>query len=100
MAKDKDGRPILAADDWKTGKDRKEEASAVGRGKIIRIFLALGLLVIAGWIFTTANMTDEVGDSLDLIEELPNSFGRDAISVDEGLVDIIESDDFFGFPSN
>ena len=60
MAKDKDGRPILAADDWKTGKDRKEEASEAGRGKIIRIVLALGLLLIAGWIFITANMTDEV----------------------------------------
>ena len=25
MAKDKDGRPILTADDWKTGKDHKKE---------------------------------------------------------------------------
>ena len=30
---------------------------------------------------------------------LPKSFGRDAIAVDGGLVDIVESDDFFGFPS-
>ena len=51
MAKDTDGRPILAADDWKTGKDRKEEASEAGRGKIFRIVLGLGLLVIAGWIY-------------------------------------------------
>ena len=50
MAKDKDGRPILTADDWKTGKDRKKEPPVRGDaspeistwGKIWRTVLFLG----------------------------------------------------------
>jgi len=34
----------------------------------------------------------------DLNDE-PQLFGRDAVAVDRGLVDIVESDDFFRFPA-
>ena len=50
MAKDNDGRPILTADDWKTGKDRNKEhlkhVAELERKRAWGTVLFLGLLVV------------------------------------------------------
>ena len=57
MAMDKDGRPILTADDWKTGKDRNKEhlkhVAELERKRAWGTVLLLGSSVVAvyflGW---------------------------------------------------
>ncbi|MDP6905748.1 MAG: hypothetical protein QF406_15035 [Verrucomicrobiota bacterium] len=67
MAKDKDGRPILTASDWKTGEDRKKESPAVTIwGAIWRALLPLGLIAIVGLIYRI--QTQEEGESRSFTE--------------------------------
>jgi len=67
MAKDKDGRPILTASDWKTGEDRKKESPAVTIwGAIWRALLPLGLIAIVGLIYGI--QTQEEGESRSFTE--------------------------------
>ena len=69
MAKDKDGRPILTASDWKTGADRKKESPAVTIwGAIWRALLPLGLIAIVGLALIYWIPTQEEGESMSFTE--------------------------------
>ena len=77
MAKDKDGRPILTASDWKTGEnrksktgeDRKKESPAVTIwGAIWRALLPLGLIAIVGLALIYWIPTQEEGESMSFTE--------------------------------
>ena len=77
MAKDKDGRPILTASDWKTGEDRKsktgedrkKESPAVTIwGAIWRALLLLGLIAIVGLALIYWIPTQEEGESMSFTE--------------------------------
>ena len=69
MAKDKDGRPILTASDWKTGEDRKKESPAVTIwGAIWRALLPLGLIAIVGLALIYGIQTQEEGESRSFTE--------------------------------
>ena len=51
MQKDKDGRPILTADDWKTGKNwKKEEAEEKEKEKEHKTAIALLVVVLIGFL--------------------------------------------------
>ena len=77
MAKDKDGRPILTASDWKTGEDRKsktgedrkKESPAVTIwGAIWRALLSLALIAIVGLALIYWIPTQEEGESMSFTE--------------------------------
>ena len=74
MAEDKGGRPILSADDWKTGKDRKKESPVINKSWYS--LLLYGLIVIVGLAVFYWKTTEKERESMaDTIKLLGPSLG-------------------------